>query len=121
MKKLIRVGAALLAASAAVSPLFAAPVAAQAARNSADERLRALYNGYSAWEAKEFGSIENARGEQERAGYLPHVVAQTQIRREAHLNDLLAKLNAIPAGSLSPDEQVNAAVFRTVLENDLTE
>ena len=34
---------------------------------------------------------------------------------------LLDQLNAIPAAQLSPDEQVNAAIFRTVLENALAD
>ncbi|HEX5237177.1 MAG TPA: DUF885 family protein, partial [Sphingomicrobium sp.] len=121
MKKLVRFGAALIAATVIASPATAAPVAKLAAPNPADVRLRALYNGYSAWEAKEFGYIENSRGEQEQAGYLPRVDAQDQLRREAHLQDLEAQLNAIPLASLSPDEQVNAAVFRTVLDNELVE
>ena len=61
------------------------------------------------------------RGESESAGYLPHVDEPSQLRRAAHLKDLLAQLNAIPAAKLSPDEQVNAAVFRTLLENQLIE
>ena len=35
--------------------------------------------------------------------------------------DLLDQLNAIPAAQLSPDEQVNAAVFRTILENAIAD
>src|SRR5262249_28893 len=35
--------------------------------------------------------------------------------------DLLSQLNAIPEGQLSAGEQVNAAVFRTLLENGISE
>ena len=115
----------LLLAGAALSPAAAwaqpAPVTQAPAPSAADLQLRALYNGYSAWAAKEGGYFENEEGELKQANYLPHVDAATQARQAAHLQDLLNQLNAIPAAQLSPDEQVNAAVFRTVLENALIE
>ena len=52
-----------------------------------------------------------------QANYPPKVDAATQERRAAHLRDLLARLNAIPEGQLSSEEKVNAAIFRTLLEN----
>jgi uncharacterized protein (DUF885 family) len=114
----------LLLAGAALAPAAAlaqTPAAPAPAPNSADVQLRALYNGYSAWAAKEGGYFETADGEQKQADYLPHVDAATQLRQAAHLQDVLNQLNTIPAAQLSPDEQVNAAVFRTVLENALIE
>jgi uncharacterized protein (DUF885 family) len=121
MKMLLRLGAAMLVTGALGSPVLAAPPVKHATRSSADARLKALYDGYAAWDAKESGYFENARGETESAGYLPHVDEASQLRRAAHLKDLLAQLNAIPTAQLSPDEQVNAAVFRTLLENQLIE
>ena len=121
MKMLLRLGAAMLVTGALGSPVLAAPPVKHATRSSADTRLKALYDGYAAWDAKESGYFENARGETESAGYLPHVDEASQLRRAAHLKDLLAQLNAIPTAQLSPDEQVNAAVFRTLLENQLIE
>jgi uncharacterized protein (DUF885 family) len=113
-------GAFLVGAVAISSPVCAAPPAKQAA-TSADVRVKALYNGYSAWEDKEFGYFEDSRGEQQKAGYLPHVDEASQLRRQAHLKDLLAQLNAINAAQLSPDEKLNAEIFRTVLENEISE
>jgi uncharacterized protein (DUF885 family) len=103
------------------SPAFAAPVATLGPATSADARLRLLYDGYAKWDSSQSGYFENSRGELEQAGYLPHVDEQSQLRRAAHVEDLLGQLNAIEPGSLSPDEQVNAAVFRTVLEDALSE
>ena len=117
---LLRMGAALLGTAALGSPVFAVPASAHAP-GSADVRLRALYNGFSAWQDTEGGYFQNSRGEQEQAGYLPRVDEESQHRREAHEKDLLAKLNAIPSSQLSPDEQVNSAIFRTVLENDISD
>src|SRR5687768_9161509 len=92
-----------------------APVAAPAP-SAADQRLKALYDGYAEWSAKEFGYFENAKGESEQAGYLPKVDPASQLRRAAHLQGLLAQLDAIPAAQLSAAERVNAGVLRTILE-----
>jgi uncharacterized protein (DUF885 family) len=92
-----------------------------AARTSADARLQALYDAYADWDAKESGQFWNAKGETESAGYLPYVDAKSQLRREAHVKDVLRHLDNIPPRRLSSAEQVNAAVFRTMLENQLTE
>lgn len=114
--------AVLLSACAVPAVAQTAPAAtAQRAPGAADLKLRALYDGYSAWDAKESGYFEDPRGESKPAGYLPHVDVQTQLAHTAHLKDLLDKVNAIPAAQLSPDEQVNAAVFRTVLEDALSD
>jgi uncharacterized protein (DUF885 family) len=124
MTKFLRIWSLLLAGGA-LSPAAvlaqAAPAAQAPATSAADIKLRALYNGYSAWAAKEGGYFETEDGEQKQAGYLPHVDAATQLRQAAHLQDLLNQLDAIFPDQLSPAEQVNAAVFRTVLENSLIE
>ena len=91
------------------------------ARTSADARLKALYDGYAAWDARETGNFQDSRGETKPTDYLPRVDAATQQRRAAHLQDLLKQLNAIPLAQLSPEEKVNAAVFRTVLENAISD
>jgi len=118
---LVPLGAALLASSATGTPASAAAPAKPAARISADARLKALYDGYAAWDSKETGSFENARGEIESAAYLPRVDEASQLRRAAHLQELLTQLNAIPASQLSADEKVNAEIFRTVLENAISD
>jgi uncharacterized protein (DUF885 family) len=121
MKMLLRWGAVLLGAPALCSPALSAPVAKQQAATPADARLKALYDAYAAWDAKESGYFENSRGENESAGYLPHVDEASQLRRAAHLKDVLAQLNSVPPAQLSPDEQVNAAVFKTLLENQISD
>jgi uncharacterized protein (DUF885 family) len=121
MKILLRWSAVLLGTSLLCTPALAAPVAKQQALTSADARVKALYDAYAAWDSKESGYFENSRGEFESAGYLQHVDEASQLRRAAHLKDVLAQLNAVPAAQLSPDEQVNAAVFRTLLENQIAD
>ena len=91
------------------------------AQSSADVRLRALYNGYSAQDAKEFEYFLDSKGETKPTAHLAHVDAASQLRRAARMRQLLGQLNAIPEAQLSPGERVNAAVFRTLLENNISE
>jgi len=122
MKKLSKLAGALLIASWGLSPaVVAAAPSGTAAQNSADARLKTLYDDYAAWDAKESGNFQNGRGETKPADYLPRVDAATQQRRAVHLQDLLTQLNAIPAAQLSPPEKVNDAVFRTLLENAISD
>ena len=111
-----------LLASALITPAVGAqPPPAQAAQSPATTRLKALYDGYSAWEAKEFESSEDARGETKPTAHLAHVDVASQLRRADHLKLVLAQLNAIPEKQLPASEQVNAAVLRTLLENNIAE
>ena len=121
MKLFVAFGAVLLGTSALSSQVVAAPAARHAPRSSADARLKALYDAYADWDAQQSGQTWNAKGELESTGHLPHVDAASQLRREAHLKDVLAQLNAISPAQLSPDEQVNAAVLRTTLENQVAD
>jgi uncharacterized protein (DUF885 family) len=97
-----------------------APITA-AEPSAADQRLKALYDGYSDWAAKEFGYFENAKGESEQAGYLPKVDPASNLRRAEHLKSLLAQLDAIPVSQLSAAERVNAGVLRTILETAISD
>jgi uncharacterized protein (DUF885 family) len=123
MKRLWKLAGVLLVSAWMLVPAaaHAAPAAQTAAQTSADARLKALYDGYAEWDAKESGVIEDARGEAKPADYLPKVDPASQQRRAAHLQELLVQLNAIPAAQLSAGERVNAAVFRTVLDNAISD
>ncbi len=113
----------LLLAAAALHPAaaFAQHPAETPAASEADRKLKALYEGYSDWIAKEYGYFENAKGEGEQAGYLPRVDPASQLRRAAHLQALHAQLEAIPAAQLSVQERTNAAVLRTILESGISD
>jgi uncharacterized protein (DUF885 family) len=125
MKSMMRVasflflGAALTAPLAAQSP--ASPAPQQSQPSIADRQLQELYDGFANWEAKEFGYFENTEGETKPLGYLPKVDAASQLRRADHMRMLLDRLNKLPADRLSPEERVNAAVFRTILENGIAD
>ncbi|MEP7384267.1 MAG: DUF885 family protein [Gemmatimonadota bacterium] len=100
----------LLASFALVAS--SAPLLAQA-RGSADARLRALYEKEWSWRQEQFG-----RG----GDTFAHVDAATQQTRLAYWNRVLTELETISREQLSPDELVNAEVFRTsirALANDV--
>jgi uncharacterized protein (DUF885 family) len=103
--------------------LVLAPVGAQAPRdaNSADARLRALYTEEWTWRQKEL-----ARGDQPGGGgggdRFARVDAASQQARLAYWTKALTTLDAIPYAELSPEEKVNARIFRTsirALANDV--
>ena len=109
----------LLATAALAAPASAHPDPAPlpaAPATAADQRLKAIYQAYSAWAQKEFGYFENEKGENEQGAYLARVDAATQLRRAEHYRNVLAQVRAIPTGHLSPAERDNAAVLTTMLE-----
>jgi uncharacterized protein (DUF885 family) len=114
-------GLAGLLLASGLTPTNVRAAAPTVVQGSADARLRALYNGYSSWDARESEYFLDSRGEIKPTANLAHVDAASQLRRAEHLRQLLQQLNAIPAGQLSAGEQVNAAVFRTLLENSITQ
>jgi uncharacterized protein (DUF885 family) len=120
MRALRRAGVAV-AAGMMLYPAVVLPQPRQQPAGIADSRLKSLYDGYAIWEAAEECIFQNAAGDSEPSACLPHVDAASQLRRAAHNQQMLNQLNAIPVAQLSPEEQVNAAIFRTLLENALIE
>src|SRR3546814_12695910 len=60
-------------------------------------------------------------GEWVEGDTLPHVDAATQLRRLAYWEKTLAALKETPVDQLSPEERINAAVFRTNLAQDISD
>ena len=89
--------------------------AATSPGDSADERLRALYEREFAWRQGEEGYLRTADGDWERAAAWPDVGPTAQARRLAYWEQALAALEAIPRAALSHEEQVNAAVFEEIV------
>ena len=78
MSKLFRVMTCVLAGAALGGATIAiaqqpAPSSGQPSANSADRNLKALYDGYAAWDAKESGVFMNESGELKPTDYLPRV------------------------------------------------
>ncbi len=80
-----------------------------------DARLKALYEAEFKWRR-----AEDARtldfGPQSLTDRLPRVDPASQARRLAYWEKVLAELDRIPPDRLSPQERVNAQVFRTAIE-----
>jgi uncharacterized protein (DUF885 family) len=99
--------------------LAAAPVALHAQTSapagSADQQLRALYDAEWEWRGKELG---RSRGDDDAGptDHFPKIDPASQQARIAYWTNALAALDKIPVDQLSPEEKINAAVFRTSLE-----
>jgi len=112
----------LLSAVLFATLLALSPHAAQTPRDatSADARLRALFTDEWAWRQKELAqSGAPPGGPSDR---FPKVDAAAQQARLAYWTRALATLDGIPFDQLSPEEKVNAQVFRTsirALANDV--
>ena len=91
-----------------VTVALSSPLSAQTQTDtSADARLRALYTEEWNWRQQEFG-----RGAGDR---FPRVDAASQQARLAYWTRTLATLDTIPFDQLSPEEKINAQIFRTSL------
>jgi uncharacterized protein (DUF885 family) len=93
----------LITVAGSFSPLSAQ---SQPAPSPADARLRALYTEEWTWRQQELG-----RG----SDRFPRVDARSQQARLAYWTRALATLDTIPFDQLSPEEQINAQIFRTSL------
>jgi uncharacterized protein (DUF885 family) len=96
------------------------PASAQTQRDtsSADAQLRALYTEEWNWRQQELARGGAGAGASDR---FPRVDAASQQARLAYWMRTLARLDGIPLDTLSPEEKVNAQVFRTsirALAND---
>ena len=103
----------LLATAGAAVPAAAQTSAVSA--SSADQRLRDLYNAEWQWRLKDSARLAGT-GSGPLADRFPRVDAGSQQARLAYWSKALAELDKIPAAELSPEERINAAVFRSSLE-----
>jgi uncharacterized protein (DUF885 family) len=99
-----------------LAALLAAPMALHAqapTAGTADQQLRALYTAEWEWRGKELG---RQRGDADPSDHFPRIDPASQQARIAYWTKALAALDKIPVDQLSPEEKINAAVFRTSLE-----
>jgi uncharacterized protein (DUF885 family) len=92
------------------------------ANGSADARLRALYTEEWNWRRHELARTGDREGAEDASDHFPKVDAASQQARLAYWTRTLATLDSIPFDQLSPEEKVNAQVFRTsirALANDI--
>lgn len=90
-----------------------AQAAPAAQTQSADARLKALYDAEYQWRLKE---EERGPGRGAAGARLPKVDAKSQARRLAYWEQVLKDVDAIPFDQLSPEEKINAQTFRTMID-----
>jgi uncharacterized protein (DUF885 family) len=104
----------LLLAMAAPLALTAPLAAHQTAPAGADARLKALYDAEWTWRTQELAL--DPEGGRDGTDRMPHVDPASQQRRLVYWRDVLRQLDAIPVAQLSPEERINAEVFRTSIQ-----
>ncbi|RKF23327.1 DUF885 domain-containing protein [Altericroceibacterium spongiae] len=104
-------------APVAVMAQDSTPAQSEVPSSAADLQLKALYEAEWPWRMKEMARLpetpDNSRGGP--SDHLPSVTPESQQRRHDYWAGLIEKIDAIPPGQLSHEEQINADVFRTWL------
>lgn len=92
-----------------------APIAHAAAETEADKAFKAIYSTEWAWREAQFGGDDDDRGSP--TDHLPRVDAATQDARLAYWTDVLKKLDGIDVRALSPEQQINYAIYKIQIDN----
>ena len=99
---------------------FAVGTLAHAA--SADDRFKALYSQEWEWRQQQFAGYDDEdSAASAKDNHLPAVDVATQNARLAYWDDVLKRLDAIPAKELSADNRINYAIYRPQIENRAAE
>ncbi|WP_427966959.1 DUF885 domain-containing protein [Altererythrobacter sp.] len=104
-------GAAGLVLTAIVSPLHA--------EDGADDRLAALADEYYAYQVGEYNQVEEPDGSTEPGDRLWSVTPEAYRARADYAKAMLARVEALDAASLSDSSKVDAAVLRTLLQEEI--
>jgi uncharacterized protein (DUF885 family) len=96
--------------------VFATPLSAQ---GSADARLTALTDEWHAFQIKEFAQVEQTDGSTEPGDRYWSATPAAHRARADVARAMLAKLDALPATQLTPAARIDAAVFRTLLQEQM--
>jgi len=120
-KALVRSSLTLLVLCAALA-LVPAAARTQRESSSADARLRTLYTEEWTWRQQEMPRSGTQYGPAGASERFPRVDPASQQARLAYWTRTLETLDSIPFDELSPEEKVNARVFRAsirALANDV--
>ena len=94
--------------------LLGSPLAAQ----SADPQLNALTDAYYTHNLAEYGQIERPDGSTEAGDHFASVTPAANLARAEYAKAMLAKLGRVDINGLSASAKIDAAVFRTLLEEE---
>jgi uncharacterized protein (DUF885 family) len=106
----------------AASAFWSVSAQTPSSAGSADARLRALYTEEWNWRRKELSRGGEQQGGDDAGDRFPKIDAASQQARLEYWTKTLATLDGIPFDQLSPEEKVNAQIFRTsirALANDI--
>lgn len=101
-----------------LSLLCTAALSTVAHADTADQRFESLYKTEWTWRQQQFPGLDTEDRESgDKDDRLPAVDPKTQTARLAYWDDVLKKLAAIQPKDLSPDNQINYAVYKPQVEN----
>lgn len=106
----------VLGTAAVAYAVVASPALAQ---DSADEALAVLAGEYQKDQAVRYGATIAEDGSVNYTGKLADATPQAQQAYAAEAAELLAQLESIDAGSLSAKARIDAAVLRTLLQEEI--
>ncbi|MGQ7829080.1 DUF885 domain-containing protein [Altererythrobacter sp. Z27] len=109
-------GTAVARAAVLALLLTGAPAFAQ---DSADDQLAALANSYRDHRLASWERVEKPDGSSEASERMPSVTPEAYAERARYASDVLAKLDAIDEGGLSEKARIDAAVLRTLLNEEI--
>jgi uncharacterized protein (DUF885 family) len=98
-----------------VTLALAAPAFADATHDS-DARFRQIYTQEWAWRNGQAG-VQTSGETQVNNGRLDRVDAASQVQRQNEWQQVLKQLDGIDVKQLSPEEQINYAVYRAQIQN----
>ncbi|MEO1967919.1 MAG: DUF885 family protein [Sphingomonadaceae bacterium] len=89
------------------------------AQYPADAQLSTLTDSWLRYTETQFGQIEAPDGSSELGDHLWSMTQQAEEARATRFKQMLVQLDAIDANALSPSAKIDAAVFRTMLQNSI--
>jgi len=97
--------------------MLALLISATALASSADANFRALYQREWAWRLQQFPTLASSVGNHQYDDRMDDVSARAWQQRLGYWQDVLKQLDAIDPNALSPDDQINYAVYRAQVQN----
>ncbi|MCP4505110.1 MAG: DUF885 domain-containing protein, partial [Fuerstiella sp.] len=97
------------------------PAIAATAAVDADRQLKTLYEQEHSWHQQQLGKRLDETGKWLDGPDLPQVDALTRQARLDYWESIRSALEDIPNDALSDDEQINAAVFRQILDTRIND
>ncbi|HEY5754463.1 MAG TPA: hypothetical protein VIU34_01510, partial [Steroidobacter sp.] len=106
---------------ATAGALWLCAPAVLAQSNDAGARLQLIYQSEWEWWKNEMAEEPDDEHPGEESDHLARVDEASQQGRLSHLQSVLADVTRIDTASLSTEEKINAQIFRTILEERISD